>query len=300
MTQINICYSLQDFIKYKEKEINSHIPANIKPFCNEIGGTLIFRESILKDASTIISNFMSGKNPNNIVFKNKIIELLNKINQKNFNDVLSELQQLNYSNIEHFSTLAQDLLFRSMTDSVAVKGIDLPADQKSLSELYSDIIVAFSQLMLIDNNKEVKFNVLFLDYCQKYFVDFTNKIKPLDQNNQYRVDNYKGFCNLLGLLFQRKIVSQKIITGCLSSIRDLIFTSGWGQLECENVYDGYKKVLYKILSSQDKSLCDNKFIENVIKIHNDLKDQNEKTNKLRKFTMMVHKDIDAKLQKLIS
>jgi hypothetical protein len=132
-----------------------------------------------------------------------------------------------------------------MTDSVAVKGIDLPADQKSLSELYSDIVVAFSQLMLIDNNKEVKFNVLFLDYCQKYFIDFTNKIKPLDQNNQYRVDNYKGFCNLLGLLFQRKIVSQKIITGCLSSIRDLIFTSGWGQLECENVYDGYKKVLYK-------------------------------------------------------
>jgi hypothetical protein len=288
-------------MKYKDKEVNSYIPANIKPFCNEIGGTLAFRECILKDATTIISNFMAGKNPNNIVFKNKIIELLNKINQKNFNDVLSELQQLNYSNVEHFLTLAQDLLFRSMTDSVAVRGIELPADQKSLSELYADIVLAFSQLMIIDDNKEnnneVKFNLLFLDICQKYFIDFTNKIKPLDQNNQYRVDNYKGFCNFLGLLFQRKIIAGKIIVGCLSSIRDLIFNSEWGQLECENVYDGYKKLVYKIIST-NTDVYDTKFINEVIKIHVDVKDKNEMTNKLRKFTMMVHKDIDSKLTKL--
>ena len=303
MTQINISYSLQDIMKYKDKEANYFLPPNIKPFCNEFGGTLVFRESILKDSTQVISNFLSGKNPNDIVFKNRIIELLNKINQVNYQSVLQDLQTLDYKNQEHFTTLTQDILFRAMNDSVAVRGIELPPDQKSLSELYADIVIAFSQLMIKDNNKEIRFLTLILDLCQRYFVDFTNKIKPLDQNNQYRVDNYKGFCNFLGLLFQRKVINAKIIINCVNSIRDLIYLTSWGQLECENVYDGYKKILYKVITSFTNTTitdADKKVLQEINKVHLDIKERNEKTSKLRKFTMMVHKDIETKINKLLN
>jgi hypothetical protein len=302
--QINISYSLEDILKYKNKEANNFLPPNIKPFCNEYGGMLMFRDCILKDASQVISNFLAGKNPNDIVFKNRIIELLNKINQLNYESILQELQMLNYKNQEHFTTLTQDILFRAMNDTVAVRGVDLPPDQKSLSELYADIVVAFSQLMIKDNNKEIKFIALILDLCQKYFIDFTNKIKPLDQNNQYRVDNYKGFCNFLGLLFQRKIINSTIIINCLNGMRNLIYLSSWGQLECENVYDGYKKVMYRVVNyytntSNTINDTDKKVLAEINKIHVDIRERNEKTSKLRKFTMMVHKDIENKLVKIL-
>lgn len=306
MSKINISYSLKDFMNYKD--VNMALPFNLKPLCNDFGGTLILRDLILKEVNNVIEIYMNGKNPNDIIFKNSIIEYLNKINQKNYTTVLDQLKKLSFSKYEHFVTLSLDILQRAMSDATAIKGIEMPDNQKSLSELYADIVVEFSQFLIKDNEKEIKFITIIMDFCQKYFNDFTDPVKPLDSNNQYRVDNYKGFMNFLSILFEKGIVSQKIIYYCINKIKDFTFTSQWeklGQNECENTYEGYRRILYKVAQvyskkNQENQENDKSFIKALIEIHNLMKSQNDKLNKLRKFTMMAHKDLETKLNKLIA
>jgi len=297
---INISYNLDEFMQYKQK--NMMLPSNLKSFCNDIGGVLIFRDAIVKEASNIVDSFLSGKNPNDIIFKNSIIELMNKITQRNYQQILESLKTLSYTKSEHFITLATDILIRSMTDPVAVKGIDLPPNQQTLSEIYLIIVVDFFPLMIIENNKEIKFSSVFLDLCKRYFDDFTDSIKPLDQNNAYRVDNFKGFTNFLGLLYSRGIITAKVLFTCMTKVIGLIYDTTWGPTECENAYEGYRKMLNHTITTFEKKSeftdSDKKFLGFLWDLHEEIKTKNKSTSKLRRFTMMYHDESEKKLCKL--
>lgn len=300
MARINITYSLEDFMKYKER--NMFLPPNLKPMCNDVGGTLILRDAILREVSSVMDSFNLGKNPNDIVFKNMIIEYLNKINQKNYPTILDSLRSLSYSKKEHFITLTSDLLLRAMTDNTAVRGLDLPTGQKSLSELYADIVSEFSTLLIKENDSNVKFISVFLESCQKYFVDFVDKNKPLDQNNQYRVDNFKGFMNFLGVLYSRNLISNKVILDCVNKVVELIFVPSWGSIETENAYDGYRRIMTQLLnyySNKKLTADDRKYIEMILNTCSNVEKRNDSVNKLRKFTMMYHRDLILKFQRLL-
>ena len=304
MAKINISYNLDKFMEYKDK--NNMIPPNLKPLCNEYGGTLIMRDIIMKEVHNVIDVFTSGKNPNDIIFKNSVIENLNKINQKNYALILEALKNLSYTKHEHFVTLSSDILLRAMTDVTAIKGVEMPHGQKSLSDLYADVVSEFSQLMIKENNKEIKFINVFMDHCQRYFTDFIDPTKILDSNNQYRVDNFKGFMNFLGILFCTHILSHKIVNLCITKLRDLMNTpqwNSWGQAECENVYDGYRRLVHHVFVNYSKKQLedsDKEFIKSILTIHNSVKEINDKLNKLRKFTMMAHKDLENKLTKFVA
>jgi hypothetical protein len=303
MAKINISYGLNEFMKYKD--CNTMLPPNLKPLCNDIGGTLILRDLILKEVGLVIDTFTNGKNPNDMIFKNSIIENLNKINQRNYQTILESLRSLSFSKYEHFSTFALDVLLRAMTDTTGVKGVEMPEGQKSLSELYADIIVEFSQLMIKNNETEIKFINVFMDHCQKYFVDFMDPTKVLDTNNQYRVDNFKGFMNFLGILFEKHIISHKIILSCVTRLKDLMYTPQWitwGPNECENAYEGYRRILnhvHRVYNKKQLADTDKQFVKSILEVHNLVKVQNDKLNKLRKFTMMAHKDLETKFMKFV-
>lgn len=300
MDKIKISYSLDDFMKYKD--INTLLPVNLKPICNDVGGLFFIRDIILKEVAQVIDNFNSGKNPNDLIFKNSIIEFLNKINQKNYQSIIDGLKGLSFNKPEHYITMTSDILLRAMTDTTAIKGIEMPAGQQSLSELYAKIVCEFQQHSIKYNNTDIKFLNIFLDQCQKYFVDFMDPTKPLDNNNQYRVDNYKGFMNFLGVMFNNKLISHKIVLSCLTKVKDLMMSSHWntwGQTECENIYDGYKKLVSYVIIVYQTAPSDKDYIKSVIDVHNKIREINEKSNKLRKFTMMAHKDIENKLVKFI-
>jgi len=309
MAKINISYNLNDFMKFKDS--NMFIPQNLKPLCNSMGGTLIIRDIILKEIGSVIDTFNSGKNPNDIIFRNLVIESLNKVNQRNYTSVLETLRGLNFSNQEHFSTFSHDIIVRAMNDITAIKGVTMPDGQKSLSEIYADIISEFSQLMIKDTNKdnvevEVKFSTVLLNNCYKYFKDFMDPTKLLDSNNQHRADNYKGFMNFLGILFSKQILAHITVVSCLTTIKELIFKQewvSWDSATCENVYDGYKRILgyvYLVFSNRKElTNTDIDLIKFIIDIHNQIKVRNEETKKLRKFTMMAHKDFENKFNKFI-
>lgn len=300
MAIINISYTIDDFMKYKD--CNSMLPCNIKTFCNEMGGSLFFREGMTKMTGEIISSFMQGKNPNDIIFKNNIIESLNKITQKNYASILEILKKLTYTKSEHFVTLTQEILLRAMTDPIAIKSIELPQGQLTMSDVYILIVVDFFQLLINENNKTVKFSSVFLDICRKYFDDFSNPLNLLDSNNAYRVDNYKGFTNFLGLLYSKNLLSYKVVVKCLEKIVLLIFNEKWEQTESENAYDGYKNIVKHCIDTLEK---DNKndlaiaFIKELSVIHQNIKTNNAKNTKLRRFTMMYHDELDKRLNKLV-
>jgi len=297
---INISYNLDEFMQYKQS--NMMLPSNLKSFCNDIGGVLIFRDSIIKESSNIVDSFLSGKNPNDIIFKNSIIELMNKITQRNFQQILESLKMLSYTKSEHFITLATDILIRAMTDPVAVKGIDLPPNQQTLSEIYLFIVIDFFPLMIEENGKEIKFSSVFLDLCKRYFDDFSDSIKPLDQNNAYRVDNFKGFTNFLGLLYSRGLINGKVLHTCMIKVISLIFDTTWGATECENAYEGYRKMLNHVIGTFEKKSdfndSDKKFLCALWDLHEEIKTKNKSSSKLRRFTMMYHDESEKKLFKL--
>ena len=302
---INISYNLDEFLKYKD--LNMALPADLKSYCNDIGGNIYFRDTLLKESGNIIESFLNGRNPNDIIFKNSIIENLNKVNQKNYIQILENLKLLEYTKAEHFITLATDIITRGMTDVVGVKGIELPNGQSSLTDIYINIIVDFFPLQITENGKDVKFSTVFLDLCRKYFDDFTDPLKLLDENNSYRVDNFKGFTNLLGLLFARGLVNAKVIYMCLSKLRDLMFNTNWGQTESSNAYDGYRKILYHITvnfehrkPSEACSESDKKFLTVLSELNQDIKFQNKIKNRLGRFTMGSHEELDKKLSKLLN
>jgi hypothetical protein len=53
------------------------------------------------------------------------------------------------------------------------------------------------------------------------------------------------------------------------------------------------------INKKDINDSDKEYVKSVLENHNKIKEQNEKLNKLRKFTMMAHKDIETKLAKLV-
>ena len=299
MANINISYNIDDYMNYKDA--NSMLPCNIKTFCNEMGGSLLFRDGMIKTAGEIISSFLTGKNPNDIIFKNNIIEALNKITQKNYMVTLESLKKLTYNKSEHFITLTQEILLRAMTDPIAVKGIELPQGQLTMSDIYVLIVVDFFQLLIKENNKDIKFSSIFLDLCRRYFDDFSDPVKLLDSNNAYRVDNYKGFTNFIGLLFSKSLLNYKVVLKCLEKVVNLIFNDNWGQAESENAYDGYKNIVkhcVDLLEKDNSSENAKNFIKELSTVHTNIKNLNAKKNKLRRFTMMYHDEIDKRVNKL--
>jgi hypothetical protein len=289
----------------KYKELNYMLPVNLKPYCNDIGGTVYFREGMVKEVGAIIDTFMNGRNPNDILFKNSIIEALNNITQRNYQTVITNLKSLNCDKTEHFTTLASDLLICAMTDITGVKGINMPPGQISSSEIFVLVASDFFPLMIEDNSKNIKFSTVFLEMCKRHFDDFCDAQKPLDHNNLYRVDNFKGFTNFLGLLFAKGLINSFAINDCMTRLVKLIYDTAWGQTESENVYEGFRRIMNNIIkhfeskNPKDFKESDKKFLQQLQKIHQDIQTKNKTSSKLRRFTMMYHDENDKKIQKLL-
>uniref|UniRef100_A0A6C0EA58 MIF4G domain-containing protein n=1 Tax=viral metagenome TaxID=1070528 RepID=A0A6C0EA58_9ZZZZ len=287
----------------KYQDVNNVLHSNLTSFCEKFGGDVIVRESLLKQTNTIITTFLNGKNPNDIVFKNILVECLNKISVKTYEQSIETLKRLHYSKLEHFETLSLELLNRAMNDTMAVKDMDTN-DAYTLSEIYADIVTEFKGLFIKnEKGEQITLSNVIMRICRKYFDDFINPVKLLDKNNQYRVDNFKGFMNFIGLLFNRNIIGQYAISSCLNQLKDLIFNEKWGTDEATNVFNGYIKLIKQVLAIAEKKYIvktsiEKEFYDSIRKIHSDLKVKNAKTNKLGRFMMLTHTDLENRLDKL--
>jgi hypothetical protein len=204
----------------------------------------------------------NGSNSGDTNMKNIIRENLNKINNKNYQDVLNILQGLNYSSGEHYKVLSSELILKSMNDIMAYKSHDSNSNNmKTPSELYVDIIIHFSNFKIMSEGKEVKFKSVFLNLCNEYFTALTNSNEKMDKHNPHRVSNYKGLMNLIGMLFINNIVEDKIIKFCCSKILNLVLYSKLEQDESDNYYLGYERLLNVILCVLEKDKNSNSVLD---------------------------------------
>lgn len=293
-------------IKYNIDEIfacmddNNLLPPELMEYCSHnFKRTRIILEDLKKPMDEITKSYFHGNNPNDISFKNIIRDNLNKINNNNYNNILEELKSLNYTSKNHFMMLVSELILKSMNDVLASKGVD-NKDNKTPSEIYMNIAREFVGFYIKDNGNNIQFKNILIKECQNYFKNFTDKNTSMDRNNPHRVSNYKGFMNMLGILYSLNIFPKEIIQKCLGKISKLIIASELSQDECDNYYNGYERLLNRILNHFDNNVQPNMLEEfNTVKSYID--DFNnkidiacgadvDKSNRpIRMFSLMVHK-----------
>lgn len=289
MTDTLLRYYYDDFNKFKN--VNDMMPEELQKHCiNNNNINVKIRDEFSHEIIEIIDAMMKGVNPNNIIIKNTIREYLNKLTKDNYKVIIEQLEQIQY-NDDIMTTLATELIVRSMNDYISAKGFESD-NETTFSDINTDIIVIFSK-KTTDNEKV--FGNIIRDLCKNYFDDFINPNKSLDNNNLYRVDNFKGFMNMIGLLYNKKIIGQKVILYCLTSLCELMLNGTKTIDEVHNIFLAYERLVNQLLKlEQDKD-----FLKKIKIFHTKLIENNNKT-KFKKFSLVAHEKLLEKIDKQLN
>lgn len=221
----SLSYPLNEFMKYKNN--NKEIPQDLVPYCytsREYNDINVHAYS--EEIKLIISTINNGNNTNDVIFINDVKYLVNTINKKNYNDALNKLRNLDFSLRENVQFLAHELIVGTMRCPIGIKGIyQTKLDIKPLSELISNVIKYFCFHLTKEKNGDGGFHDELLRLCRKFFMDFVNLTKSMDQSNENTIDNYRGFMTLMGLIYEHNLISHKIVLECIDSIKRTIFCS---------------------------------------------------------------------------
>ena len=303
-TEVLVRYDIKEFMGYKNQ--NDILPVELEQYClTNNTNVLTIREEFETDIENIVTSILNGIDPNDILLKTTIRDILNKISFNNYEESLIRLKKIKYTNQNHFCILAQDIIDRSMNDPVACKGFNPSCDDTFISDVNANVAKEFCQFCIEEGDNEdettdkIRFKNTLTGLCQKQYVEFMDESKKLDINNKHRVDNYKGFMNFIGLLYNRNILSGKIIIVCLLGIKKLIFESDWSESESENLFSGYDRLASQLIFNLTQTKGkDADMLSALIKITEAIGSENEKNTKLRRIPMLTHENLLKDLYKI--
>jgi hypothetical protein len=214
-----ISYEYDEFIKHQQN--NTAMPRQLNTYCayennsshsdiSEFGGVMRNITSILK----------KGDDPNDVGFRNYVKFLINSINQDNYSDVITKLNNIDTQSEKNIHFLITELNICAIRCPISVKGFTFQEDPKykCVPELCADVIKHF-----VGTNS--MFHDMVMKLCQQRFLDFVDVTKSLDENNENMSDNFKGFMTFMGLLYSRGIINLKTIIDCMNTIRKSIYCS---------------------------------------------------------------------------
>jgi hypothetical protein len=296
--EVLVRYNLDEFMKYKK--INDVLPIELENICSSNNRSLNIRNDLQNDLNNIIVSTLNGIDPNDILLKTTIRDILNKICVGNYDKSIENLKSLKYMNSDHFGILAREIIDRSMNDPVAYKGFTPTDTDNYISNVNASVAKEFTQFCIETyDNKKIKFRDILTSICRTQYVDFIDDTKKLDANNKHRSDNYKGFMNLLGLLYTKNILSTKIIITCLLGIKKLIFESDWSELECENLYSGYERLCNQLIFNVEITECrDSDLLKALYRVTESFKTENNNNKKLRRICMLSYENLFEKITNL--
>lgn len=292
------------------------MPRELEVYCShKFKSSKSILSDLVKPMDDITKSHSHGINPNDITLKNTIRDCLNKVNHNNYDSVLEDLRSQNYTCENHFGLLATELILKSMNDVMACKGVESNKSQKTPSEIYMSIAYEFSGFFIKQHEELVKFKSVLTKECQRYFKEFTDKDASMDQNNPHRVSNYKGFMNMIGLMYCYNLFPKEIICTCFNKIVKLILETGLPQEGCDNYYSGYERLINRVLSHFEKDTVQKFMIDEFNGIKSYLEDINDRisaackddsgskkrrnSNKpIRMFSIMVHKQNISRFEAL--
>lgn len=308
--EVSIRFSMDDI--FACRVANCVLPLDLEQYCTHIRVTQTsMLTDLVKSMDDITKSHSHGINPNDITLKNMIRDNLNKVSNSNFKIIVNELEKLNYTSENHFVLLVDELILKCMNDVMACKGIDASkTGHLTPSEMYVDIMKQFSQLYIPDESNPVRFKTVLTKVCHAYFEKLTDKNERMDQNNPHRVSNYKGFMNMIGLMYSVGLFPKEIVMRCFNKLLDLIFKSQLQSDDCDNYYSGYERLMNQILNYFEKSspnaqtFKDFKEISDYLRNINDTvtkstqADASGKSKTIRMFSVMSHQKNVSRLNKL--
>lgn len=251
---VSIKYDIDEIFACREE--NFVMPRELEQYCNHINK---MHKSALKELSKpmndITKSHSYGINPDDVTLKSSIRENLNKINNSNYSTILMELEKLVYTSENHFVLLADELIVKCMNDVMAHKGVEASKPgHLTPSELYVNVMQRFSSLFIQDGSSQIKFKIILTKECHKFFNEMTDKKEKMDQHNPGKVKNYKGFMNMIGLLYTNGVFPGEIIRVCLDNVIKLILESKLSQDECDNYYSGCERLISRIIAHFEKNI----------------------------------------------
>jgi hypothetical protein len=264
-------YDFDEFMSYRTQTLE--IPNNLKEYCINNNNLINIRSIFLTDLRNINTAVIDGCNPNEIIIKNVVREKLNKIDIKNYSKITDELETIEFVTKNMFKILANELIIRSISDNMAIKGI-------SESLIYTHIIKRFIE-------KTDVFFIIIKELLMEYFDNFISSECTLDKNNQYLVDNYKGFMHFIGILYNKQIINEQFILNCINKTIDLIMNKESAE-EIHNCLISFERLLTQLLL--DKNL--NESIMNALKNIRSID-----INKLPRTTIIIYTNLLNKLNK---
>jgi len=254
-----LSYQYDEFIKYKE--INNVLPQHLVPFCSHETKDVYPDISVFGETlNNIISSITKGDDPNNSILKNLIKIYVNMLHQGNYEEYLHKLQNQNYFSKEHIHFLLTELMACAASCPISIKGFQEDPKHKSVPEVCADILKQFIKRIEVIDEKQYSFHNELMKLCQQFFSDFVDLNKSLDENNVYTAEGYFGFMTVMGLLYSRGIIGNRVVIDCMETIKRSIFCSSnlpkqLTSHNCENncvKLLGYKKNIDNKLS---KCIC---------------------------------------------
>lgn len=224
-----ISYQIDDFLKYRNK--NTDIPSGMVPYCYNNREFNNPNLDLYLDCIKMITETVRKKiDVNDVIIKNEIrhfVNTLNNTSKRNCSYILNKFKENSKEYIlkEHVQFLAQELIVCAMRCPIGIKGIhkEKTLKSKSISENVSEVIKYYCNNITKENNNSIGFHDELLKLCRKFFMDFVNLTKFMDQNNENTSDSYKGFMTLFGLIYENNLIPHKYILDCLDSVKRTIF-----------------------------------------------------------------------------
>jgi uncharacterized membrane protein len=244
---IRIKYKISDIMMCRE--VNQVIPAElIEYMSNDYKCSMDALNELEKIMDETTRYHSSGIDPNDMQIKSKIRENLNKVNVNNYSMILDELKSISYKNCMHFVMLATEIITKCMNDSIVSRDIGNVTDEyKSPSELYISIAQEFSQTYIIENGKANKFKTIMASECKQYFDKFTIGNDKMDSNNMNRVTSFKGFMNMIGLMYAMNMLKiDTIINNCIIPVTNIVIGLKLSADETDNFYTGLHVLLQRL------------------------------------------------------
>lgn len=214
MVQCASNLSLNYFKKFKA--INKDILPDLVQYIDDSKGSAYYKNH------DNLKNWMTPtKKEKNVdeQLTSDIRTILNKICDENYEESLNELLGFKFESKQQY-TILSDIMFKKIISD---------NNTKVYIRLIKDLLTHY----IIEDGKQIKFTDLLLPQCRLSFIEVTS-LKMVDNNINSEKFRYKDeilcFVRYIGELYNNKILSEKVIVWCITSIFTKIET------KVENAY----------------------------------------------------------------
>jgi hypothetical protein len=296
--EILVRYKLDEIMKYKKK--NNMMTENLKKYCMNSNTSFIeIRTEFQTAIDVIINSRLNNEDPSNILMKQNITNILNKINSKNFTECLNNIKSIKCSGMSLFKLLSTELIQRSMNDPVATQIFEPNDNDIYITDINGRIVKElYSQTTLLENDTIV-FGSMFIKDLRKQFLEFMDSSKKFDNFNQHRNNNYLGFMNFLGVLHNLEVLPKELTLSVIKTpLNKLVFNKDWDIVESTHAYTGIIKFVKQILFAIEKykNKYDIKYLEAIKQVLMNFEKNNELIKKFRLGTILKHNKFIEKIE----